>query len=563
MFFFDILMSFIKSHPGLVLTNMSFMLLMPVNEVLLPHLYGKIVDEIQHKKSFIYHFVLAIIVLAFVNIGQALGDLHDTVLNPEFQSYMRQAMLSSIIDKYENCYEEIALGDVITKFVKSPGIIIRWFARIKDYIIPYILIFITAVVYFLYYDIILGLNLFITIILICYLLIKSPFDCTEKTLHKSRVYNQLHEEIDDTLRNLISVYGSDQKTNELARLSVLDKSHKEAFMATMKCVMKYKFISIPILITFFTIFIYRSNTLIHNNKLKPASFVALFMIILSILGSLSWVIDIMRDILLDWGMVKETDTLLEFTKKPLDFLYQNFGPPTNGIGLYNVSFKYTNANDYTLKDITIHFKPGENTALLGDIGSGKTTLLKLMMRLYMPSKGDLFIKGQWYSHQTTYQIRRSIGYVPQNPILFNRSIYDNIKYGNDISNAEIDKIVSDLGISKEFSNLTKGLDTLVGKNGSKLSGGQRQLIWCLRILLVNPEIILLDEPTASMDVKTKDLLFYMLDKIMTKEKTVVMITHDPYLLKKCTNKVFLKNGEISINNNTNAPTHSNNYIYNI
>ena len=268
----------------------------------------------------------------------------------------------------------------------------------------------------------------------------------------------------------------------------------------------------------------------------------------------------MRDILLDWGMIKETNKLLEFKKTPTNYLYQDIDPPKNGIGLYQVSFKYTNANDYTLKDITIHFKPGENTALLGDIGSGKTTLLKLMMRLYMPNVGDLFINNQWYSHQTTYQIRRSIGYVPQNPILFNRSIYDNIKYGNDISNQDIDYIVDDLGISKEFSNLTNGLNTLVGKNGSKLSGGQRQLIWCLRILLVNPEIILLDEPTASMDVKTKDLLFYMLDKIMTKEKTVIMITHDPYLLKKCTNKVFLKNGEISINN---EQTHSNNYIYNI
>lgn len=560
MFFFDILMSFIKSHPGLVLTNMSFMLLMPVNEVLLPHLYGKIVDEIQHQKSFIYHFVLAIIVLAIIYIGYGLGDLHDTILNPEFQSYMRQAMLSSIIDKYENCYEDIALGEVITKFVKAPGIIIQWFSRVKDYVIPYILIFFTAVVYFLYYDIVLGLNLFITITLICYLLIKAPYDCMEKTVLKSKVYNQLHEEIDDTLRNLISVYGSDQKYNELARLAVLDKTHKEAFMATMKCVMKYKFIAVPIIITFFTIFIFRSNTLIRNKKLKPASFVSLFMIILFMLGSLTWVIDIMRDILFDWGMIKETDTLLQFDKTPPDHLYPDVAPPENGIGLYNVSFKYTNANDYTLKDITIHFKPGENTALLGDIGSGKTTLLKMMMRLYLPNKGDLFINNQWYSHQTTYQIRRSIGYVPQNPILFNRSIYDNIKYGNDISNAEIDKIVIDLGISKEFTNLTKGLDTLVGKNGSKLSGGQRQLIWCLRILLVNPEIILLDEPTASMDVKSKDLLFYMLDKIMTKEKTVVMITHDPYLLKKCTNKVFLKNGEISINNTN---THSNNYIYNI
>ena len=118
---------------------------------------------------------------------------------------------------------------------------------------------------------------------------------------------------------------------------------------------------------------------------------------------------------------------------------------------------------------------------------------------------------------------------------FNQKININdifIKYSkNDtITNEQIEKIINDLNIMGEFSNLEKGLNTPVGVNGSKLSGGQKQLVWCLRILLSDPEIILMDEPTASLDQKSKDLLFKMLDMVMSKkDKTVIMITHDPYL----------------------------------
>jgi ABC-type multidrug transport system fused ATPase/permease subunit len=520
---------------------------MPINEVLLPHMYGKLVDAVQHKKSFVKYFAFVISLLVVVQIGYSLGDWHDTLLNPEFQSFLRQKMLSSIIDKYENCYEDITLGDVITKFVKTPGILIQWFARVKDYLIPYTLVFICAVVYFMYYDVMLGVSLMVTMIAMVYLLISSPFKCKDQTIEKSKIYNRLHEEIDDVLRNLMSVYGSNEKEQELERIEKLDNEHKKAFMKTMLCILKYKFISIPIIMVFFGVFVYRCNKLIRIGKLKTSSFVSLFMIILYMMGSLMWLVDIMRDVIFDWGMIKETENLLEYEKKVPKKLDLALQPPNKGIGLYNVTFKYDAAIEPTIKNVSVFFNPGETTILMGDIGSGKSTILKLLMRFYLPQEGDMFIDGKWYADLTTYQIRRNIGYVQQTPILFNRSVYENIKYGNpNITNDNIDQVVHELGIQKEFSNLEDGLNTTVGKNGSKLSGGQKQLVMTLRILLQNPDYLFLDEPTASMDTKTKEVLFYMLDKIMEKgKKTVIMITHDPYLLKKADRKIYLKKGEIS------------------
>jgi ABC-type multidrug transport system fused ATPase/permease subunit len=548
MYFINILFEFAKKHPILVLINLSFMALMPVNEILLPHMYGKLIDSIQHKKSFIKYFVFVISALIIVQIGYSIGDWHDTKVNPEFQSFLRQKMLGSIIDKYENCYEDITSGDVITKFVKTPGILIQWFARVKDYLIPYTLVFVCAVIYFMYYDIVLGINLMVTMIIMVYLLITSPFKCKKQTVEKSKIYNQLHEEIDDVLRNLMSVYGSNEKDKELARISELDDKHKTAFMNTMLCILKYKFISIPIIIIFFGIFVYRCNKLIHMGKLKTANFVSLFMIILYMMGSLMWLVDIMRDVIFDWGMIKETENLLEYDKKLPKHLQLAVQPPPNGIGLYNVTFKYEGAVEPTISNVSIYFKPGETTILMGDIGSGKSTILKLLMRFYLPQDGDMFIDGKWYADLKTYQIRRNIGYVQQIPILFNRSVYENIKYGNpNITNEQIDNVIYDLEIEKEFINLKDGLNTPVGKNGNHLSGGQKQLVMTLRILLQNPDYLFLDEPTASMDTKTKEVLFRLLDKIMSggNPKTVIMITHDPYLLKKANRKIYLKNGQIS------------------
>lgn len=546
MYFFNVLKDFIKHHPFMVLSNMAFMLLIPVNEILLPHIYGKILEAIQTQKNFMSYFIFLIIIIIIIQLGHSLGDWHDTYINPAFQSFVRQSMLNTIFEKYENNYEDIAAGDIITKFVKAPTIIIDWFKNVKDYLIPYMLVIVFATIYFLSYDIILGLCLLVAMTFVSILIIIAPRKCINETLLQSKAFDDLHEDIEDILRNMMSVYGSDQKTNELNRIYKMDMVFKDKFAATMKCVLKYKVFAIPLIITFFVIFVLRCNYLIQNKRMKSSNFVSLFMIILYMMSTLMWMVDITRNIIFDWGNIERTQMLLDFKRPIPKELDVKFVLPEEGVGLYNVTFTYDGSIEPALNNMTIHFKPGERTVLLGDIGSGKSTILKLLMQYYIPSQGDLFINGQWYSTLGTYQIRRHIGYIPQNPILFNRSLYDNIKYGNaDLTNDEIDRTLNKLGIMSEFTNLEKGLNTLLGKNGSKLSGGQRQLVWCLRVLLSDPDVILMDEFTSAMDEKTKELVSKILD-IMMVGKTIVMVTHDPYLMKFANRKVNIKDGRVIV-----------------
>jgi ABC-type bacteriocin/lantibiotic exporter with double-glycine peptidase domain len=117
-------------------------------------------------------------------------------------------------------------------------------------------------------------------------------------------------------------------------------------------------------------------------------------------------------------------------------------------------------------------------------------------------------------------------------------------YGNtSYSRKDVENILEQFDIKQDFMKFDSGLDTIIGKNGSKISGGQRQLVWCLRVLLSNPDIIILDEPTASIDEKTKDILHRMLNTMM-KNKTVIMVTHDDYLMKLATRTIYMRQGVI-------------------
>jgi ATP-binding cassette subfamily B protein len=143
---------------------------------------------------------------------------------------------------------------------------------------------------------------------------------------------------------------------------------------------------------------------------------------------------------------------------------------------------------------------------------------------------------------TLRDLRKQVTYVSQNPILFNRSIRDNIVYGltNKPDNNYIKKLLYELGLDDMFLDL----DALCGKNGSGLSGGQRQIIAIMRAYILNPSIIILDEITSSIDKNTKEKLFKVLEKLF-ENKTIIIVTHDPDLMKFATLKCEMIKGKLS------------------
>lgn len=531
--------------------SILFLFIVPLHDVGLPILYGRVVENLTSGKSIVFGLVLVTIGILLLQALDFASDYHDTRILPKLQSFIRQRTLLKILDKHEDAIAELEIGAINTKLVKLPAVITNLFERTKNFVIPHMLLHTFAIGLFLSVDKYMALILLVTIVVLYSIIIKGPSKCDKTSVKRDAAFDSLHEEIDDNLRNLFSIYGANQKDKEIDRIRKFNDAYNSLYKETIMCSFGLRAFVFPIIIVFILTLMYRISCLIKNKKVPSAQFIPVFFVTMYIINSFMALDENLKHVIFDWGVVKSSMKLLKplpnqdeinannSNNKPLPRRAQD------GIGLHNVSFMYSDSNKMNLKDVNLHIEHGEAIAIVGDIGSGKSTILKMLLGYNKPLKGTVYYDGVSYEDIPLQSIRNTIGYVPQVPVLFNRSILENITYGNpNVTRKEVEDLLDEIGLLEEFSSLKNGLNTRVGKNGSGLSGGQRQLVWVLRVILSKPETIIFDEPTSSMDEKSKNRLRYLLDKYF-KGKTIIMVTHDPAILSFAEKIVVMKQGRIA------------------
>ena len=204
----------------------------------------------------------------------------------------------------------------------------------------------------------------------------------------------------------------------------------------------------------------------------------------------------------------------------------------------DVLFSYKNSDGDVLKEINLDFEGGKMTSLVGHSGSGKSTILNLIPRFYDCKSGDISIDNQSIYDVTLHSLRKNISLVSQETTLFDDTIKNNIKYANlDASDEEIFEAAK-LSHCEEFiKNLPEKYETLIGEDGVRLSGGEKQRISIARAMLKKSSIILLDEATSSLDSETETKIQDAL-KILTKDKTTIVIAHRLSTILN-SNKIFV------------------------
>jgi ATP-binding cassette subfamily B protein len=211
----------------------------------------------------------------------------------------------------------------------------------------------------------------------------------------------------------------------------------------------------------------------------------------------------------------------------------------------HMDFTHADSKSETLfKHLNLHIRAGEKIGLVGHSGSGKTTLTKLLLRFDDIDGGEILIDNQNIAHITQNDLRRHIAYVPQEPLLFHRSIKENIAYGKPkATDAEI-KAAAIKAYAHDFiAKLPDGYDTLVGERGVKLSGGQRQRIAIARALIKDAPILVLDEATSALDSESEQLIQDALWELM-KERTAIVVAHRLSTIQKMDRIVVLEKGKI-------------------
>lgn len=211
-----------------------------------------------------------------------------------------------------------------------------------------------------------------------------------------------------------------------------------------------------------------------------------------------------------------------------------------------VGFAYEeNAPQVAIEKLS--FKPGDRVAILGSVGSGKSTLIKILSGLYQPQQGGVFLDDMDMSLVASEFVREQIGYLPQEVRLFNGTLRDNLVLGlPTLSDSQILKAAALTGLDQAIQNHPSGLEINISEGGKGLSGGQRQLVGLTRLLLARPKIMLLDEPTASMDTRLEEFVMRHLFEQLPDDSVIVLATHKAGVLKHVNRIVVMDSGKVSL-----------------
>ncbi|ADF51204.1 ABC transporter ATP-binding protein [Zunongwangia profunda] len=214
------------------------------------------------------------------------------------------------------------------------------------------------------------------------------------------------------------------------------------------------------------------------------------------------------------------------------------------VNFKNVTFTYEDTNITALKNISFEVNQGETLAIIGKTGSGKSTVLDLIGRLYDVEEGSIEVDGINVKNLNLDNLKRNIGYVPQDAFLFSDSIRNNIKFGKDnATDEDVIEAAKTASVHQNIKNFSKGYDTVLGERGITLSGGQKQRVSIARAIIQNPQILLFDDCLSAVDTETEEAILSNLFKI-SRDKTTIIVSHRISSAKNADKIIILEDGNI-------------------
>jgi len=290
--------------------------------------------------------------------------------------------------------------------------------------------------------------------------------------------------------------------------------------------------------------IYFGGQMYINGTIKSIGTIAEFILYVNMLtwpvASLGWIS----------SMVQEAEAsqkrINEFLQIEPEIQNKN-GDKSNiqgAISFKNVNFTYSDTQIRALENISFSVNTGETLAILGKTGSGKSTLLALISRLYDATEGQITIDHKEIGTQNLFDLRNSIGIVPQDAFLFSDTIKNNIKFGKEnASQEEVENAAKSARVHDNIINFTKQYETLLGERGITLSGGQKQRVSIARAIIKNPPILLLDDCLSAVDTETEEAILNNLNEIC-KDKTTIIVSHRVSSAKNADKIIILEDGKI-------------------
>ena len=559
MYTINLIKPFLESNKSILIIYLIFGLLShPLESIVIPELFGSFFAEVKSNSNINYStfFYKVIFFTLFVNICYSIMGYLDSIIIPKFNEYIVNHIYKKLLLYYQNSYDDLELGKIISRLNTLPNIIRELTTDLFSWLLPRILSIIVINIYLFYIDPKLAMissGLFIILLVYNFM---SYNTCIKISEDRYKKFEDRAEETQDKLSNLFAIYSSGNVKEEIKNYEKINTSYRRSYTKSILCSSKIKFVNNLVQCLIFVIL----NGLIiynfKNNKITFGKMISLNMIVGYYLQCISSVMTSLPDYTNHIGVIRAVDDFLGMLEQKED-KRESMVITKGDISIKNLSFSYDNKNEI-FNNFSLNIKHGEKIGILGESGNGKSTLIKLIMGYFKSPNNSIFIDDKDINNYNSESIRKQITYINQNTKLFNETIYYNIKYGNNLTNEQIDKLIDKFKLNTIFSNLDDGFNTNVGVNGDKLSGGQKQIIQLLRILghtflkksinlsdgsISKNKIIILDEPTAAVDPKTKEIIIEIINYFSV-NCTLILVTHDISNLKLVNRYIKISKGKI-------------------
>lgn len=550
----DVLTAFwqgIKPKKWLLFTMIGSVVLGNVVAIITPLFYKQFFDIISivgDKSSIANQLFKIIFYVAFLNglywLFQRIATLANNAFEPQVMANLKQQSYEYLMQHSYTFFANSFAGSLVQKVNRFA----RAFERLTDNLIWSLLplavrvISILVVVFFI--------NKWIDLVILIWIIIFLGFNIVfsrwklKYDIKAAEVDSKATGYLSDTVSNQNSVQlfngyffelrGYKNITNEQAKITKF-AWNLDAIIEGGQALLSF---GIEFALFFYAIKYWQTGAI------TIGVFVLLQAYIINILGQLWGFTRLVRDVYQSYADSKEMVEIRllphEITDVPeAKELVVNKGE----IEFKNLGFSF-NETRKVLENVNLTIKAGEKVALIGPSGAGKTTFVRLLLRLYSPTAGQILIDGQDISKATQESLRKNISMVPQDPILFHRTLAENISYGKrGVSLSEIEDAARSAHCDEFISNLPYKLETFVGERGIKLSGGERQRVAIARAILKNAPILILDEATSSLDSNSEMLIQDALNNLM-KGKTTIVIAHRLSTIQKMDRIIVVDQGKI-------------------
>lgn len=526
-----------------------YLLLIPIlplfRNFIIPEILGDFYDNLKNKNyanSLLFYIVISYFIMntctLFVNF-LAWRSI------PKFYEYVIIRIYEYIYENTFCNYDNLNISAIILKISKMTGLFNSALRVFKE---DFCNIFISIFIGIFYFYFKLGNKYLYTFIGFFLIMASSQiFNIIyvgRMNQIKGEIGDKVYVKLSDSLYNIstVQVFQNKQNEKDILNKKLVEYSHiyyKSLFGSLFfDSITKYLNVGMIATLGFFLWKDFNNKKITVKTLLQASQVIILLSFICDYIGTAG------RQITDNLGEIYDIN---EFFNKEIPFdvnckkgksIFKN-----GDIEFKNIYHKYKGNEKYSLENVSFKIEKGEKIALIGHSGSGKSTIIKLLLKHQFLKMGTITINNQNINNISAEELARNIFYIPQNPKLFNRTLYDNIVYGlktKPLPN-DIIETLRNINMDDLANVFEEKMYSIVGRDGSSLSGGQRQVVWLLRSLYRMKPIIVLDEPTAALDKENKKIVIDTIKKLNS-GKTIIVISHDS--IDNSFRKINFKDGKI-------------------